>query len=179
LKTFQTLNLRRNNFIYKPNPPYKIMAKEKATFGAGCFWHIELEFSKLQGVLKAESGYMGGKAMSKVTYEQVCSNTTGHAEVVQVTFDNKKISYSELLKTFWKIHNPTTLNRQGMDIGTQYRSVIFYHNEKQKTQAKNSLKEHQKTLSEKILTKIVKASKFHKAEEYHQKYLLKRGRNTC
>ena len=147
---------------------------EKATFGAGCFWHVEYEFSKLKGVLKAESGYMGGKTKNP-TYKNVCTNETGHAEVVQVTFDPKIISYKELLESFWNLHNPTTKNRQGPDIGSQYRSVIFYHNLRQKETALRSLKELEKSgkYKDKLVTQLVKASTFYRAEEYHQKYFEK------
>ena len=150
------------------------MKTEKATFGAGCFWHIQEAFDKLPGV-KTIVGYMGGdeKRFPKPSYEQVCSDKTRYAESLQVEFDLKETSYEKLLETFWNIHNPTTLNRQGFDIGTQYRSVIFYHNEKQKKLAQLSIKNHQKTMKKPIVTEITKAGKFFKAEEYHQKYYKK------
>ena len=152
----------------------------KATFGMGCFWKGELIFSKIPGVLKTEVGYMGGNdSENKVTYKQVCSGKTENAEVIQITFNKDKITYKALLDLFWIKHNPTTSNRQGFDIGKQYRSVIFYHNEEQKKVAKKSLSEEQKRLKRKIVTKIMKAKKFHKAEEYHQKYLEKKGTKTC
>lgn len=149
-----------------------------ATFGAGCFWHVEEAFRTLKGVTKTTVGYMGG-TMKNPTYEAVCSNETGHAEVCQVEYDEKKISFKELLKTFWNCHNPTQKNRQGPDVGTQYRSAIFYHSEKQKKEAEQSLKEEQKKYGKKIVTEIAKAGTFYPAEDYHQKYLMKRGLKTC
>lgn len=146
---------------------------QKACFGAGCFWHVELEFSKLKGVTKTFVGYMGGK-IKNPSYEAVCTDRTGHAEVVYLEYDEKVISYDQLLNAFWKIHDPTTLNRQGPDIGTQYRSVIFYYSDEQKELAiksKNRLK--------KVVTEIVPADVFYKAEDYHQKYLKKRGMYSC
>ena len=145
---------------------------EKATFGAGCFWNIEDIFAKTKGVVKTKVGYLGGKVKNP-SYEKVCSGKTGHVEAVEIIYDPSKISYENLLNIFWKIHNPTTKNRQGLDIGTQYNSVIFYHNEKQKTLAENSKKEIQKKSSKKIVTQIRKASNFWYAEEYHQKYIEK------
>ncbi len=149
-----------------------------ATFGAGCFWHVEEAFRTLKGVTKTTVGYMGG-TMKNPTYEQVCTDETGHAEVCQVEYDEKQISFKELLKAFWGCHNPTQKNRQGPDVGTQYRSAIFYHNEQQKKEAEQSLKEEQKKYEEKIATEIVKAGTFYSAEDYHQKYLMKRGLKTC
>ena len=157
------------------------MKIKKATFAAGCFWHIEEEFRMMEGVKSTTVGYTGGKT-DNPTYKDVCSDRTGHAESIEIIFDPKKISYSELLEKFWEIHNPTTLNRQGLDFGIQYRSAIFYHDEKQKKEALDSKQKLQKTVkyqNKKIVTEIVKASKFFKAEDYHQKYLLKRGRTTC
>jgi peptide-methionine (S)-S-oxide reductase len=151
---------------------------EKATFGAGCFWHVEEAFREIKGVSKTEVGYMGG-AMKNPTYEDVCTDETGHAEVVQVEFDPKIVSYDKLLEAFWTIHDPTQKNRQGPDEGTQYRSAIFYHSEAQKKAAEKSLKEAQKKFKEKIATEITKAGTFYPAEEYHQKYLMKRGLKTC
>lgn len=154
---------------------------EKAYFGAGCFWGIELTFSQLPGVIETAVGYMGGdeKKYPHPTYEQVCSDRTNYAEVVEITFNPSKVSYSQLLDLFWKSHNPTTPNRQGPDVGTQYRSAIFYTNEKQKKEAEVSKQEFQKTLSNPIVTQIVQAKTFFKAEEYHQQYLKKTGRASC
>ena len=153
------------------------MAIENAKFGAGCFWHVEAEFGKINGV-KTAVGYMGGETKSP-TYKDVCTGRTGHAEVVQVEYDPKKVSYENLLEVFWNIHDPTALNRQGLDVGTQYRSVIFFHSEKQKAAALKSLGKEQKKYSRKIVTEIQPAGKFWKAEEYHQKYLEKHGLNKC
>lgn len=145
---------------------------KKAMFGAGCFWGVEYNFSKLEGVNEVVSGYSGGKT-SNPTYEQVCSNSTEHAEVVMIDYDETVISYEDLLDSFWKKHDPTTLNRQGPDIGNQYRSAIFYYDEEQKELAQKSLDEFQKKLNKKIVTEITKADTFWKAEEYHQKYFEK------
>ena len=147
---------------------------EIATFGAGCFWGVEANFSKINGVELTVVGYMGGKTKDP-SYEEVCTNKTGHAEVVQLTYDPKKISYEKLLDIFWNIHDPTTKNKQGLDIGSQYRSIIFYHNIKQKKLALNYKKELDKSgrYSSNIVTEIRSASKFYKAEEYHQKYFKK------
>ena len=138
-------------------------------FGAGCFWGVEYNFSKLEGVKEVLSGYSGGKT-SHPTYEQVCSNSTDHAEVVLIEFDESLISYKELLDSFWKKHDPTTLNRQGPDIGSQYRSAIFYFDEEQKNLAQESLNNLQQSLDRKIVTEISRADTFWRAEEYHQKY---------
>ena len=145
---------------------------KKAMFGAGCFWGVEYNFSKLEGVNEVVSGYSGGKT-SNPTYEQVCSNSTEHAEVVMIDYDETVISYEDLLDSFWRKHDPTTLNRQGPDIGNQYRSAIFYYDEEQKELAQKSLDEFQKKLNKKIVTEITKADTFWKAEEYHQKYFEK------
>jgi len=149
----------------------------KATFGAGCFWHVEETFSKLKGITKTTVGYEGGST-NNPTYTQVCTDTTGHAEVCEIEYNPKKIKYEDILNTFWKIHDPTQLNRQGPDVGTQYRSIIFYHSAKQKETAINSMKKQQKKTIKKIMTKIILAEKFWKAEEYHQKYFKKNGA-TC
>ncbi len=154
------------------------MKTETATFGAGCFWHVEEAFREINGVKKTEVGYMGGE-MKNPTYEDVCTDETGHAEVVQVEFDPALVQYDKLLEVFWNIHDPTQKNRQRLDEGTQYRSAIFYHSEAQKKAAEKSLKEEQKKHKEKIATEIVKAGTFYRAEEYHQKYLMKRGRKVC
>ena len=145
-------------------------------FGAGCFWGVEYNFAKLKGVREVLSGYSGGKTPNP-TYEQVCSNSTEHAEVVMIDYDETQISYEELLDAFWMKHDPTTLNRQGPDVGDQYRSAIFYFDEEQKTLAKESLKNLQEKLERSIVTEITKADTFWKAEEYHQKYFEKHNVN--
>lgn len=142
---------------------------EKATFAAGCFWGVEEAFTHLPGVSETIVGYTGGHTANP-TYEDVCSHTTGHAEAVQITFDPNKIAYKDLLYKFWEIHDPTTLNRQGPDIGSNYRSAIFYNSEKQKNEAEKSRVEAQSGFEAKIVTEIVPAGPFYEAEEYHQKY---------
>ena len=150
---------------------------KKATFGAGCFWGVEASFLKLKGVISTKVGYMGG-AIKNPTYEQVCSDKTGHVEVVQIEYNPNIISYQDLLDHFWKIHDPTQKNRQGPDIGTQYKSIVFYHNEEQKTIAEKSKKELNKKNKFKngIQTDIKEAESFYEAEEYHQKYFLKKSK---
>ena len=147
---------------------------EKALFGAGCFWGVEETFRKINGVLKTEVGYSGGSTINP-NYETVCSGTTNHAEVVLVEYDQNQISFQDLIIHFWKCHDPTTLNRQGPDIGTQYRSVIFYFNDFQKTIAENSKINYSKKSNLHIVTEISKAKEYYKAEEYHQKYIQKTG----
>jgi len=147
----------------------------KAIFAAGCFWGVQSEFDKVKGVKKTTVGYIGG-TKTKPSYEQVCTSLTGHAEAIEIEFDSKVVSYDKLLDIFFKIHNPTTKNRQGFDIGKQYRSAIFYHNEEQKVQAEKSIEKHQKDFDKPIVTKIAKATTFYPAEEYHQKYNKKNGR---
>jgi len=144
---------------------------EIATFGAGCFWCTEAVFQRLKGVIKVESGYSGG-TVPNPTYEAVCSGKTGHAEVTQISFDPSVISFSELLQVFFKTHDPTTLNRQGADVGTQYRSVIFYHNDEQKKIAEQLKLEldSAKIWDNPIVTEISQFKKFYKAEDYHQNY---------
>ncbi len=142
---------------------------EKATFGAGCFWCTEAVFSRLPGVQSVVVGYAGG-TVPKPTYEQVCSGTTGHAEVSQITFDPAKVTYEKLLETLWEAHDPTTLNQQGADHGTQYRSVIFYSDEKQKVTAEKSQKDAQKNFSDPIVTELKPLTVFYAAENYHQDY---------
>lgn len=157
-----------------PDDDFKIdknMSTAVATFGNGCFWCTEAIFQQLKGVLKAESGYMGGK-IKNPTYREVCSGLTGHAEVLQITYDPSVISFEELLEVFWQTHDPTTLNRQGADVGTQYRSVVFYHNDEQKELAevyKQKLNEAG-VWKDPIVTEISPASAFYKAEGYHQDY---------
>jgi peptide-methionine (S)-S-oxide reductase len=156
------------------------MQIEKATFGAGCFWGVEETFRNLKGVVSTAVGYAGGTT-EKPTYEDVCSDETGHAEVVQVEFDPAQISYQQLLDVFWSNHNPTTLNRQGPDVGTQYRSVIFYHSPEQKAVAEQSRENLQKSgrFPRPIVTQIEPAPTFWRAEDYHQQYLRKRGKTHC
>jgi len=151
---------------------------EKATFAAGCFWGVEVVFERTEGVEKTTVGYTGGKTKNP-TYEQVCTGKTGHAEAVQIIYNPKIITYEQLLETFWMIHDPTQKNRQGPDIGTQYRSAIFYHNQEQKHMAEESKKQKEKYLEVKIQTEITLAKEFYPAEEYHQKYLKKQGRTSC
>ena len=148
----------------------------KATFGAGCFWHVEDLFRKIDGVTSTKVGYTGGR-LANPTYEEVCTDTTGHAEAVQVEYDPNKVSYQDLLEVFWSNHDPTSLNRQGPDIGIQYRSAIFFHDDEQKKIAEKSKEEIEKSnkFSKKIVTEITPAPEFYKAEEYHQKYFQKHG----
>lgn len=153
---------------------------EKATFGAGCFWGVEAAFREVPGVLDAVAGYLGGQ-LENPTYQDVCTDTTGHAEVVEVSYDPAQVSFDKLLEVFWSIHNPTTMNRQGPDVGTQYRSAIFYHSPEQKAAAERSKQslEAAKRFARPIVTEITPASKFYRAEEYHQQYLAKRGLRSC
>jgi peptide-methionine (S)-S-oxide reductase len=153
---------------------------EKATFGAGCFWGVEARFRQISGVVATRVGYTGGHVPNP-TYEQVCSHTTGHAEAVEVTFDPARVSYEELLDSFWKSHNPTTKDRQGLDIGTQYRSAVFFHSPEQQAAAERTKEREQSKLHwpRKIVTEVVPASEFYEAEDYHQQYLEKRGRASC
>lgn len=154
------------------------MAFEKATFGAGCFWGVEASFREFPGVADAVAGYEGG-TMDNPTYQDVCTDETGHAEVVEVTFDPAKVSYETLVEHFWKLHDPTTRNRQGPDVGTQYRSVIFTHSPEQERVATESKAKAQPRFNNKIVTEIVPAKTFYRAEEYHQQYLAKRGLRHC
>jgi peptide-methionine (S)-S-oxide reductase len=153
---------------------------EKATFGAGCFWGVEAEFRKIKGVKRTEVGYEGGHT-ERPTYQDVCTNKTGHAEVVQIEYDPNEVTYEDLLNVFWENHDPTQVNRQGPDVGTQYRTVVFYHNDEQKRLAEES----KRGLSESgrfrkpIATEITPAKDFWRAEEYHQQYLEKRGLASC
>jgi len=148
----------------------------KATFGAGCFWHVEDMLSKTKGVKSTKVGYIGGQ-LPNPTYEEVCTDKTGHAEAVEVEYDPDEISYEELLDVFWNNHNPTTINRQGVDVGIQYRSSIFYHNDEQKEIAEKSKQTLDKSgqFENSIVTEIVPSPTFYKAEEYHQKYFKKHG----
>ena len=150
---------------------------KKATFGSGCFWGVEAAFSNVLGVISTEAGYMGG-TLKNPTYENVCTGTTGHAEVVQVTYDPEKVSYGHLLDIFWSVHDPTQLNRQGPDIGTNYRSVIFYHDAVQgkiARKSKENLEVSGKFGFGRIMTTILPAPEFYRAEEYHQHYHKKHG----
>jgi peptide-methionine (S)-S-oxide reductase len=153
---------------------------ETATFGAGCFWGVEATFREVPGVVSTAAGYMGG-TLENPTYQDVCTDKTGHAEVVQIIYDPLKTSYNDLLRVFWQGHDPTTLNRQGPDVGTQYRSVIFYHTPEQEALARGSKESLERTgaFKKAIVTEIVPASAFWRAEEYHQQYLEKRGLAQC
>jgi len=153
---------------------------EKATFGAGCFWGVEATFRSIPGVVSTLVGYCGGKT-DNPTYQDVCTDTTGHAEVVEITFDPAQLPYEQLLETFWKLHDPTTLNRQGPDVGSQYRSVIFFHSPAQETAARAAREQLDKSgkFRHPVVTQIVPAVPFYKAEEYHQRYLEKRGLASC
>ena len=147
---------------------------KKAIFGLGCFWGPEEKFSKLDGIINTEVGYCGGN-VSETTYEEVCSGKTNHAEVVRIEFDEKKISYSEVVKKFFDLHDPTTLNQQGPDVGTQYRSEIFFLDDEQKKIAEETKSSLNKRYNEKIVTNISKQKNYCKAEEYHQKYIQKKN----
>ena len=171
--------LRHNNKIEVViNMPARKL--EKATFGAGCFWHVEDAFMKVPGVVSTQVGFMGGHTQNP-SYRDVCSHTTGHAEVTEVTFDPAKVSYDKLLDVFWSIHDPTTMNRQGPDVGDQYRSVIFYHSPEQEQVAKASKERMEKSgrFGRPIVTQIVPAEQFWRAEEYHQRYFEKTGQRAC
>src|SRR5436853_1479189 len=157
------------------------MSLQKATFGAGCFWGVEAEFRQLpKGVVSTAVGYAGGTTKNP-TYRDVCTDRTGHAEVVEVEYDPARISYRDLLDVFWANHDPTTPNRQGPDVGTQYRSVIFYHSPEQKAEAEATKNALEKTgrFKRPIVTEIEPAGNFYRAEEYHQRYLEKRGMSHC
>ena len=157
------------------------MTTEKATFGAGCFWGVEETFRNLKGVTETAVGYAGGRKENP-SYEDVCTDETGHAEVVEVQFDPAQAEYEQLLDVFWSNHNPTTVNRQGPDVGTQYRSVVFYHSPEQKAAAEagiEKLRQSGRFGNREIVTQIEPAPKFWRAEEYHQRYLAKRGQSHC
>ena len=151
---------------------------QRATFGAGCFWSVEKLFKATEGVYLSRVGYMGGDTEAP-TYEEVCSGTTNHAEVVDIYFNPEKVSFSNLLNLFLANHNPTTLNQQGFDRGTQYRSIIFYYTEQQLKECEQSIKEHQKKWEKEIVTQVICSSKFFRAEEYHQNYLNKNNLGSC
>lgn len=145
------------------------MQQEKATLGAGCFWCVEAVFERIPGVQSVEAGYAGG-TKDRPTYEEVCTGATGHAEVAQITFDPSKVSYEKILEVFWMAHDPTTMNRQGADVGTQYRSVIFYANDNQRRIAEQSKKDAQKEFDDSIVTAVELLKTFFPAEDYHQDY---------
>jgi peptide-methionine (S)-S-oxide reductase len=151
---------------------------EKATFGAGCFWGVEAAFRELPGITSTAVGYSGG-SFPNPSYKDVCSGMTGHAEVVEVEFDPQQVSYEELLSRFWEIHDPTQLNRQGPDVGSQYRSVIFFHGAEQEAVAIASKQAVQSDTKKQIMTEIVPASDFYRAEQYHQRYFEKQGLASC
>jgi peptide-methionine (S)-S-oxide reductase len=151
---------------------------ERATFAAGCFWGVEATFRAIPGVLQTAVGYTGGHVPSP-TYRQVCGHRTGHAEAVEVWFDPAQVSYTQLLETFWRSHNPTTRHRQGLDFGSQYRSAIFYHGSAQEALAIESRDLEQESRRRQIVTEITPASAFYRAEEYHQRYLEKHGHASC
>ncbi len=166
---------------YPTDPIYQGNFMEQlATFGAGCFWGVEALFAEQQGVTSTTVGYMGGHT-ARVTYNDICQGDTGHAEVVQISFNDSVITYSQLLQLFWQNHNPTTPNQQGPDFGTQYRSVVFYHDQSQQQQAV----EMRQTLNDMglfkapVITIIEAVNQYHIAEDYHQQYLLKRGKTSC
>jgi peptide-methionine (S)-S-oxide reductase len=152
----------------------------KATFGAGCFWGVEEEFRKIPGVLGTAVGYSGGK-LENPTYKDVCTDATGHAEVVEVEYDPARVSYDALLEVFWNGHNPTQLNRQGPDVGTQYRSAVFCHTPEQEAAARASKEQLERSgrFPKPIVTEISPAQTFWRAEDYHQQYLAKRGLGSC
>jgi peptide-methionine (S)-S-oxide reductase len=171
-------NFQKSTTFKKMNEQPKVVTHEKATatFGSGCFWCTEAQFQQLKGVEKVESGYSGGEVKDP-TYKQVCTGTTGHAEVCKITYDPAVISYDELLAAFWMSHDPTQLNRQGNDVGTQYRSAIFYHNAEQKSKAE-AYKEKlnaEKVFNKDVVTEIVPFEVFYKAEDYHQNYFNENG----
>jgi peptide-methionine (S)-S-oxide reductase len=162
------------------SPPNRsdVESVERATFAAGCFWGVEASFREIEGVVATKVGYTGGTT-GDPTYEQVCSDRTGHAEAVEVSFDPSLVSYDQLLSVFWSIHDPTTPNRQGWDLGSQYRSAIFVHDADQETAAIASRDAHQGGLRRPIVTQIVPASRFYDAEDYHQRYFEKHRGATC
>ena len=168
----------RQNHITKEDQDGTIST---AAFAAGCFWGVESSFAQLPGVLSTEVGYMGGHTANP-SYEEVCTDTTGHAEAVRVEYDSRRISYEQLLKLFWEMHNPTTANRQGPDVGSQYRSAIFFYSEEQQRLAQESkaaIENSQKWGTRPIVTQILPATSWYRAEEYHQHYHAKRGARSC
>ena len=171
-KNETVMETKTSSSTEKPNSS----SLDTATFGAGCFWCVEAQFLMLEGVVKVESGFSGG-SVKNPSYKEVCTGGTGHAEVSQITFDTAKISYEEMLAAFWQTHDPTQMNRQGNDIGTQYRSVIFYHNEKQKQLAEEYKKKlnDEKVFDGPVVTEISPFKAFYKAEDYHQNYYSENG----
>jgi peptide-methionine (S)-S-oxide reductase len=161
----------------EPSTP-DLEGEQRATFAAGCFWGIEAAFREIEGVLATRVGYTGGR-ITDPTYEQVCSDATGHAEAVQIWFDPDQVSYDELLDRFWSIHDPTTPNRQGWDFGSQYRSAIFFHDADQERLAIASRDGRQNSVAKPIVTEVVAAAPFYDAEEYHQRYFEKHGGASC
>ena len=154
---------------------------DKATFAGGCFWHVEATFRKVKGVVSTRVGYIGGR-LENPTYKDVCTDRTRHAEAIEVEYDSAVVAYDDLLSVFWDIHDPTTVNRQGPDVGSQYRSVIFYHSPGQKAAAlasKERLQATDRYRQQKIITEIVPATAFYPAEDYHQRYFEKRGMASC
>ncbi len=151
---------------------------EKATFGAGCFWGVEVEFRNVAGVHDAAVGYMGG-TLENPSYEAVCTDRTGHAEVVQVEFDPDEVAYEDLVEKFFELHDPTQLNRQGPDVGSQYRSVVFFHSDEQRETAAAVKERVAERFDRPVVTELEPAAEFWRAEEYHQQYLVKRGMATC
>ena len=175
--TITKLNTDNNNM--EPKNQQALPALEKATFANGCFWCTEAVFEELEGVISATSGYIGGKNENP-TYKEVCTGTTGHAEALEILYDPAKITFDELLAVFWETHDPTTLNRQGADVGTQYRCGIFYHNAKQKEKAEKYKTDLDKSgaFDKPIVTEITAASKFYLAEDYHQQYFELNGNSN-
>jgi len=158
-----------------------MMTLDKATFAGGCFWHVEATFRKVKGVVSTRVGYIGGR-LENPTYKDVCTDRTRHAEAIEVEYDSAVVAYDDLLSVFWDIHDPTTVNRQGPDVGSQYRSVIFYHSPGQKAAAlasKERLQATDRYRQQKIITEIVPATAFYPAEDYHQRYFEKRGMASC
>jgi peptide-methionine (S)-S-oxide reductase len=171
----------RRDWLEGPAVPVsraRLDGAQVATFAAGCFWGVEAAYREIEGVLETRVGYTGGQTPHP-TYEQVCAHASGHAEAVEVWFDPGKVSYDQLLQTFWRIHNPTTRNRQGFDVGSQYRSAVFVHDADQAALAAASRDREQQTTAKPIATEITPAGTFYEAEEYHQRYFEKQGRAAC
>jgi peptide-methionine (S)-S-oxide reductase len=168
-----------SNLSHDPSPTStRPDGAQRATFAAGCFWGVEAAFRELDGVLDVTVGYTGGTTADP-TYEQVCGGATGHAEAVEVIFDPATVTYRQLLDTFWHVHNPTTLNRQGWDFGSQYRSAIFFHDPQQERLALATRDSEQDSLVKQIVTEIVPATTFYRAEDYHQRYFERSGYAAC